>query len=220
MSSEQTYVDPHSDAPMEYLGTAEPGRPRRKARPWAPIVGAAVVFLVIVVGAGMAVGDWVERSMEMRTLISQIEVSEHAMEQTQAAVGKALDDFRAKPQPTADDQAALTSQLEKAAADGLVGVQHGGDVVASVRTLPWHADIRSAQQAYLAHNHAWQDYLARAAKDGTEFGKQQDAVNSTFAAAEQPIRRAVPSPDVFGLRERVDVIYAPAPDSGTPGQAA
>lgn len=199
---------------MEYLGAAAPQAPKRKARPWAPIVGAGVVFLVLLMAAGVLVGDWFTRNLEMRTLITQIEVSEQAMEDTQTAVSKALDDFQAKGQPTAADQDALKAALEAAAATGLSGVQHGGDLVASVRPLPWHADIKAAQQAYLAHNHAWQDYLTRAAKDGTEFGKQQESVNSTFEQAERPMRKAVPSPDLFGLQGRVDVIYAPPPDTG------
>jgi hypothetical protein len=209
-------------APLEYLGAGRPVTtgPRRRRR-WPPVVAGVVTFVLVVIGGGLVVVDWVDRSLEMRQLVTMIDLSEKAMGDTQADITAAIDDFRSKPTPTPEDQAALETALKAAAAKGLEGVTHGGNMVASVRVLPWHSAIAAAQQAYLAHNRAWQEYLAKAAKDAAELGKKQDAVNATFEAAEQPMRAAIPRPDAFGLAERVDVIYAPdpGPDSG-PGQQA
>ena len=206
---------------MEYLDAGAPpayasGSPNRAARGWAPIVAGVVTFLIVIAAVGVVAGDWVARNIEMRALVTQIEVSEQAMEDTQTAITKAIDDFRAKTSPTAEDQTAFEDALKAAAATGLTGVTAGGADVESVRVLPWHTDIKAAQKAYLAHNHAWQDYLAKASKDAQEFSKNQDAVNQTFADAEAPMRAAIPKPDLFGLTARVDTIYAPPPvtDSG------
>ena len=65
--------------------------------------------------------------------------------------------------------------------------------------LSWHREIGAAQDAYLAHNRAWQAYLARAAEDPAEFDVEQTDVNTTFEAAEQPIRAALPDPALYDL---------------------
>lgn len=208
---------------MEYLdaGGQETGAPARAPRRWAPIVAGAVTFVLVLVVAGALVGDWMERNLEMRALITQIEVSETAMEDTQTAITKAIDDFQAKTNPSDADRTALQDALKAAAASGHDAVASAGELVQGVRILRWHTNIEAAQRAYLAHNHAWQDYLAKASTDINEFSKPQTQVNATFAASEAPMRAAVPRPDLFRLHERVDVIYAPAPttDSG-PGQQA
>jgi hypothetical protein len=205
------YADAHSDSPMEYLDNGGTPRSRRKARPWVPMVAGLVTFVLVLLGVGLVAGDWVERNLEMRQLITQIEVSERAMANTQVDVAHAIEAFRANPQPTADDQATLDAALKAAAVKGLEGVKNGGRLVESVSVAPWHKDIKAAQKAYLAHNHAWQDYLGSASTDVAQFGEHQDAVNSTFAAAEAPMRAAVPRPDLFDLTPRVNVIYAADP---------
>jgi hypothetical protein len=221
VSEPSIYTEPHSDSPMEYLDAGAPERPRRKARPWAPIVAAAVTFLVVVVGVGIVGGDWVSRNLEMRQLVTQIEVSEQAMASTQVDVADAIQAFQDKTNPTDSDRTTLETALKAAAAKGLTGVTNGGDLVQAVRVSPWHKDIKAAQGAYLAHNHAWQDYLGRASKDASEFTKTQDNVNTTFAAAEAPMRAAVPRPDLFKLGLRVNVIYAADPTaSNGSGQQA
>ncbi len=182
-----------------------------RAQRWiAPVIGAAV-FLAVLVGAGMLAGDWVKRSTEMRALIEQIEVSEQAMGDTQQAVRAALDGFASKAPLSDENRAALDELLMDAASAGLREITAAGDAVAAVRTMPWHADVQRAQEAYLAHNRAWQDYLRAASTDPAEFGVTQELVNETFAAAEEPIRLAVPLPDVFDLRSSVNVIFAPPP---------
>lgn len=176
---------------------------------WLPPVIGAAVFVAVLLGAGLLSADWAKRSTEMRSLVAQIEVSEQAMGDTQQAVQDAIAQVAPTGPPTAEDQAELDRLLMAAAANGLLEVTRGGDLVASVQTLPWHADVREAQEAYLAHNRAWQAYLAAAAEDPAQFAMTQDDVNSTFAAAEAPLRNAVPMPDAFGIVDRLDEIFAP-----------
>jgi hypothetical protein len=206
---------------MEYLdaGRTASKKPRRRPRRWAPVVAGVVTFFLVLVVAGAMVGDWAARNIEMRALISQVEVSEKAMGDTQKELRTVIDAFQSNTNPTDADKAAFQDKLKQAAVTGLAGVTHGGERVQSVKVLSWHNDIKAAQKAYLAHNRAWQDYLAKASKDANEFANKQDAVNETFAAAEGPMRAAVPRPDLFKLAPRVDVIYAPSEDSG-PGQQA
>jgi hypothetical protein len=212
--------DPSGAPPMEYLDgrtpSAQPPK-RRKPRWWAPIVAAVLVFFVTFAAVGLVAGDWVSRTLEDRTLITQIESSEQAMTTTQDAVEAAIADFQGKTSPTQDDQTALTDALMAAAATGHDAVAASGDQIAAVKVLPWHKDILAAQKAYLAHNKAWQDYLGAASADAQEFGKSHDEVNSTFAAAEKPLRAAVPKPDALKLADRIDTIYAPQPTTGGQG---
>jgi hypothetical protein len=208
---------------MEYLDAAPlptAAAPRRR-RPWVPYVAGAVTFLIVLVGFGLLAGDYVLRNLEMRDLVSQVEVSEHAMEETQAAVTSAVESFQGT-QPLDDThRTALEDALKAAAATGLEGVKAGGDAVAQVKVLRWHSDIEAAKEAYLAHNKAWQDYLAKAAQDPAEFNVTQEQVNTTFEKSQAPMRAAVPSPDLFDVTSRLDVIYAPPPavDSGPSQQA-
>lgn len=176
---------------------------------WLPPVIGAVTFVAVLLGAGLVAGDWVKRNTEMRALVAQIEVSEQAMSDTQQAVKDAVDGFASKAPLSPENQAALDELLKDAAASGLRGVTRAGELISSVKAMPWHEDILDAQRAYLAHNKAWQEYLAAAAQDPAEFGLTHDDVNSTFAAAEAPLRAAVPVPDAFGLRADLDQIFAP-----------
>jgi hypothetical protein len=119
-----------------------------------------------------------------------------------------------------EDQAALDKELKAAAAAGRTAIAAAGDGVAAARWLAWHRDIGAAQDAYLAHNRAWQDYLGRAADDPAEFGRPEDDVNTTFEAAEDPLRAAIPSLALFDLHDRIDVIFAPPPSEDGSSQAA
>ena len=188
---------------------------------WLPAVIGAVTFVAVLLGAGLLAGDWVKRNTEMRALIAQIEVSEQAMSDTQQAVRDAVDGFASKAPLSPENQEALDELLMDAASAGLRDVTRAGEVIASVKAMPWHADIVDAQDAYLAHNKAWQVYLAAAAKNPAEFAETHEDVNSTFAEAQEPLRRAIPAPDPYGLEADLDRIYAPAPvaDSGPSEQA-
>ncbi len=212
---------------MEYLdagpagGAAVPGPPAaRRRRSWVPVVVGLVTFVVVLVAAGLVVADWAERNLEMRALVTNVEASEGAMTDLQAALSDMAVHVDPNTPLTDAEQAAVDERLKQIAADAVAAVARGGDQVAAVPVLPWHEDVLAAQRAYLAHNQAWQHYLSAAAKDPSEFARPQDAVNETFAAAERPMRDAVPPGALFELKQRIDVIFAPPPAQGGPTQEA
>ncbi len=216
-------ADP-TPAPLEYIDAggapAAPASPTdRPGRRWLPLVAGGVAFLMVLVGLGVLVGDWAARNIEMRALITRVEASEAAMGELQSNVQGIFAEYEGSTPLSDEDRTALEDDLKAAAAAGRDAVASAGDDVAGVRWLAWHRDVGDAQEAYLAHNRAWQAYLARAAEDPAEFGRPQDAVNETFTAAEEPIRAALPAPVLFDLPNRVDVIFAP-PEGSDPGQQA
>ena len=181
----------------------------RSFRAWLPILIGALTFLVVLVGLGTIAADAVARNIEMRNLVTKIEVSEAAMGDLQQGVQDIAASYQDQLPLDDQQQAALDEALTSLAADSGAKLAEAADGVGAVRWLIWHQDIGRAQEAYLAHNQAWQDYLARAAKDPAEFGREQPLVDSTFADAEPAIRAAVPIVPLFGLLGRVNEIFAP-----------
>ncbi|MDP1877894.1 MAG: hypothetical protein Q8M17_10100 [Actinomycetota bacterium] len=194
--------------------------PRASLPRWLPPALGAAVFLAVLISGALVTADWVKRGTEMRALVAQIEVSEAAMGQAQDAVREAFAPYEGTGALTEADRQALDAALSAVARDGLAGVTRGGDLVASVAALPWHRDIEAARAAYLAHNRAWQGYLSAAAEDPAEFAVTHDDVNSTWESAEPVVRGAVPQPDLFGLGERVDAIFADEPATAAEGQVS
>ncbi len=207
------------------LGPASgpPPTPAGRRRSWVPWVVGLGLVMVVLIGIGLIVVDWAGRSLEMRALVTNVEVSESAMGDVQAAVQEMAVHFDPSTPLTEAEQQAVNDRLSEIAATGLEEVKQGGDLVAAVRVLPWHGDILRAQDAYLAHNQAWQAYLTAAIDDPAQFGQPQDLVNQTFEDARQPMVDAVPTPALFDLIERVETIFAPPPadpGSGGPTQQA
>lgn len=182
----------------------EVAQPRRR---WLlPLIGLAV-FLVALVGLGAVAADWALQNIEMRSLMTAIESSERSMSEVQQGVNGVLDDLDSGAIPHDDGGAALKQALSTVASDGDAAVAVAGDRVAAVRIAPWHDEIRAAQKAYVTHNQAWQAYLTAAATDPTEFGKPQDGVNDSFAAAQAPLLAAVPNHPLFDLLARVQAMF-------------
>lgn len=214
-----------SDQPMEYLDAggiapAPASAPARRPRRWLPIVLGAAAFVVVLAALGAVVGDWTVRNLEMRAVVAWIEVSEAAMGDLQAEVTSIAAEYEGRVPLDEADQAEIDAALTAVAAEGLARVTDAGDGVAGVRWLLWHPEVGAAQDAYLAHNRAWQAYLERAAKDPSEFARAQDDINSTFADAEDDLRDALPAPALFDLVDRVSTIFAPAPLPEGQGQQA
>lgn len=213
---------------MEYLDAgpagagvvASPPVSAKRSRAWIPYVAGVVTFLVVLVAFGMLVGDWAARNYEMRSLVTQIESSEAAMTELQGSVKAIFSKYEGDAPLSDDDRTALDAELAAAATAGRASIAAAADRVQAVRWLRWHREVGEAQEAYLTHNRAWQAYLDRAATDPAEFGTQQEAVDTTFAAAEKPIRDAVPLPALFDLVNRVEVIFAPPPASDGETQEA
>jgi hypothetical protein len=190
--------------------------PERKGMPgWLAPVLALVVFLVIVGVGGLVVTDWALRNAEMNSLVSSVEVSEDAMGALQGTLGATFDSFGGQGQLSPTQRASLNSQIQQVAQEGHDSIQKAGAGVESVSILPWHTSILRAKDAYVRHNHAWQDYLAKAAQDPAEVTRPQNEINDSFAAAEKPMKSAVPMPWLYELKNRVDFIFAPPAEPAT-----
>ena len=207
-----------SPEPIEQRpGSTPPAKPNagRGLPGWVPPVIALVIFLVIVGVGGLVVTDWALRNAEMNALVSKVEVSEDAMGTLQGTLGATFDSFAGQGQLSAAERAKLNAQIQQVAQEGHDAIQAAGTGVESVSVLPWHTSIARAKDAYVAHNHAWQDYLAKAAQDPTEVTRPQNQINDTFSAAEKPMKAAVPVPWLYQLKNRVDLIFAPPAEPTT-----
>jgi hypothetical protein len=210
---------------IEYIDAGgvvpEPQAPTvRRPRRWLPVIAGVVTFLIVLVTLGLVVGDAFARNVELRALVARVEASETAMGALQDDVQEIFAEYEGRTPLSDEDRAALDEQLVAAAASGRDAIAAAGQGVESMRWLAWHREIGAAQDAYLAHNRAWQDYLGRAAQDPAEFGQPQDDVNTTFEAAERSFRAALPSLALFDLADRVDAIFAPPPAEDGSSQAA
>lgn len=189
----------------------------RPALRWlGPVLGAAVFLLLAVPGFAL-VADWSLRNAEMNALVSRVEVSEDAMGNVEGQLDATFQDYASLGQLTPDERSQLNADSQGIAQDGHDAIQQAGDGVAGVVVLPWHTAIVAAKKAYVRHNLAWQDYLAKAAQDPQELTRTQTEVNDSFAAAEPAMKHAVPIPSLYHLKERVLAIFAPPPASSGGG---
>ena len=199
------------------------GLPSRSFPSWIPWVAGLAAFLVTLVAAGALAGDWAARNVQLRELVTAVEGSEAAMGTVQDQISEAFDAYAAKKKPTDADKDAFDATLSNIAANGASSIALAGDKVAQVKLLPWDVAIWNSREAYLAHNLAWQEYLAAAALDPIELTRDQAAINDTFLEFEKTIVAAVPDPALFDLDMRVahlfiDQVPTDAPEG--PMQAA
>lgn len=196
--------------------TAAPSRERRRTPGWVPILLGGFAFALVVTVLGAATADWFTRNTEMNRLVTAIEVSEAEMAWTQDHIGMVFEETEGKGELTDEQRAAIDTSLKDIVAEGRERIEAAGVDVAQVSVLPWHTEILRAQTAYLRHNEAWQEYMWLAEQDTSELTAVQPEVNDTFAAAEGPLTRAVPVPDLYDLRQRViDIFVDGAPEEGS-----
>ncbi len=200
---------------QDLAGQGQPDRPRRRTPTWVPILIGALAFLLVLAGLGLVSGDWVLRNAEMNTLISSVEKSESAMQQTQDEIGAVMDATGGMATITPAQRADLAAALTAAAAAGEKRIAAAGEKVSAVRVSSWHGDIAAAKQAYVTHNHAWQDYMSAGAADPKALLADTPAVNDSFAAAEPLMKKAVPDPALFNLVKRVAAIFTSGQDEPT-----
>lgn len=162
----------------------------------------------MVAAALFGLADWAARTYELNTLLDRVERSEAAMKRYQDEAS-AVD---VPEDPTQAERQQAAQELETVAARNQTAVVVAGDQVAQVPFLPWHGELVSAQESYLAHNRAWADHLERGSQDVTVLLGEDALINSTWATAEVVVRRAEPWPTLPTIRSRVDAIFAPAPD--------
>ena len=192
---------------------------KRRTPGWVPVLIGALAFLVTFVGFGLAAGDWASRNAEMNSLVTSIEASESAMQQTQDELAAIFAEYEEPPALTTAEKAEFADKLKAAAAAGEQRVTEAGDGVLGVVVLPWHGHIAAGKEAYVVHNLAWQGYLGAAAKNPEVILEEQPLINDTFMAAEPVLKKAVPEPPLFDLKVRVDDIFvegqAPAEEGQT-----
>jgi hypothetical protein len=179
-------------------------------------------MLVIAALTVIAVADWGARTLEMRALVRDIEVSESSMSASNDEITALVE--RLGGATSAEQQQEILAEIGAAAGARAGILQQAGESVANLRIAPWHRAVADARMAYLAHNRAWQEYLRAGAADPQAlFGEWPD-IQTTWEALKRPLRRAVPVPDVLGLRGRVDNLLRsgdpPPEESGSPDTGA
>lgn len=178
----------------------------------------AFVVTLVLVGSVSYLADLGLRQAEMAQLVSSIEASEEQMVIVQEEIERITSTYEALEAPDDADRAQLVGDLADAAAYGEEAIAQAGAAIADDSYLPWHTAILKAQDDYLLHNQAWQDYLGRSAVDPGVLTVPQEDINSTFADAEVSVRAALPPLASSDLRERIDLIFAEPEGAG--GQAA
>ena len=191
-----------------------------RPRGWVPVLVGLASFLVALLALGLVALDWTWRNMEMNALVTAVEASEAAMGRTQDDLAAAASRLDAFGSPTEAQKQRVIDDLIAGAERGEMRIGAAGDVVGQVQILPWHRSIVAAREIYIAHNQAWQDYMAEIAADPRVYGTDQPLIDDTFLAADPIMRAAVPEPPLFDLAQRVDRIFVegaappPPPDSG------
>jgi len=174
---------------------------RRALWPWI-ITGVAILGIGALLVA--AVADWGARTLEMRALVNDIEASETAMVVSNDEITALLEKLGTAT--TVEEQRAIIEEMGEIAGVRAEILRQAGDRVAGIRIAPWHRAVERARTAYLAHNRAWQEYLLAGAADPQALFDEWPNIASTWDALKGPLRRAVPVPDPWDLRGRVDLL--------------
>ena len=207
--------------PLPGSAAGFPPGPLTRRRIWPWIVGG-VFGTVLVALLAVGVANWALRTAEMRGLVTAIEASEQQMviaNDELTALATKFGEAQTWPQR----QEAL-AELGRVSGERADAVAAAGRSVADVRIAPWNLSVERARTAYLAHNASWVDFLRTGASDPASLFQKFDAIEQTWNALRQPLRRAVPWPDPFNLLARVDALLAgddpPADDGSGAGAGA
>lgn len=189
---------------------------RRPAFWWTVGITYLVVFTL---AASTALVVFAAQTVQADRLITAVEASERAMGVVQRQVGDVFEELNSEDL-TEERRAELVDELSVIATEGEVAIAEAGEQVAQVRIWPINSRLEEAREAYLRHNRAWVDYMARAAEDPAEFVSPQQEVNDSFFDARGPLFRAVPVLDLLDLQARLRVIYAEPEGGGGGGTQA
>jgi hypothetical protein len=187
--------------------------PRRPAFWWTIGIAYLTVFSLVAFTAGAL---FAAQTVQAERLFTAVEASERSMGVVQAEVSEVFRQFESEDL-TETDRRELVAQLEDIAARGEVSIAAAGERVADVRIWPMNTRLEQARSAYMRHNQAWVDYMARASEDPGQFVSPQPEVNASFFDARIPLLRAIPRIDVLDLKRRLDVIYADSDEEGGSG---
>ena len=194
-------------------------RPSRGVPAWVAWTLGLVALVLITLANVVVAGELALRSLEADNLVSAVEQSEMAMMATQAEFDEVLSAYDTE-NLTDEEREQLSAELSDVAERGGVAIADAGGFVAGLLIMPWHTQLLDAQDAYLAHNQAWVNYMAAAAEDPAEWFRPQPAVNDTFADAKLPLVEAVPFFDFLQTLPRIELIYVSGSGDSGSGQAA
>lgn len=172
---------------------------------WWTLGGVFLVVFSVLATSAMVL--FAAQTVQANRLFTMVEASERAMGFVQADVAAVFAEFE-EPDITDERREELVERLRTIAAEGEVSISLEGERIAELPIWSVNTRVEEARAAYLRHNAAWVDYLARAAEDPAQFVTPQADVNDTFFDARSPLTRAIPALDPLGLRGRLDRIYA------------
>lgn len=202
----------------EVVPSGAPAAPSAR-KSWLGFALGLVAFVVVLAVALAVMGDWLARNAAATRLVDRIEASEATMIAFQADVDAAIASVGDLSAATPEQADAFNAELQAIAADNLPAVEAAGAAVTQTPIPSWHTQLSEARDAYADHNLAWQEYLTALAEDPAVFAEPQERINDTFLLAEDVLRPALPSPALFDLQERLEVIFAPPPvDTSGPTQ--
>lgn len=182
------------------------------------VVGALVLLALFLLVGVLVLTDWAVRNLETVRLLHQIERSESAMGETQAATVAVAGTAPQGTFPLGDDDLPpdVAAAMEDVSATGRDAVAEAGQEVAVVSFLPWHTDLIAAQRSYLEHNLAWVNHLEAGSKQGEVLVRgDDDDIGSTWKAAEASLRAALPVVPFPGIPERLDTIFEDESDDSS-----
>lgn len=165
----------------------------------------AVILLLVFV-----FGDWLARNLEMNALVTRIEESETEIVISRDLLGEVNEKYdrtlRLSPGSEAIRQEWL-DEIEVTSEVGAEAVIAAGAPIKETVIMPWHRAIQRARRQYLEHHEAWEEELVTVAKDGTKIGDANPLISATFTVAERSLSKAVPPFSLFGLEQRVALIF-------------
>ncbi len=196
------------------VGSRVNRRPSKSPAFWWTLGISVLVVFSLVATSAMVV--FAAQTVQADRLFTAVEASERAMGGVQDRVRGVFEQFDDEDLTEAQREE-LVDELRVIAVDGEVSIGEAGQRVADVRIWPINSRLEQARSAYLRHNAAWVDYMARAAEDPAQFVSPQPEVNASFFDARIPLLRAIPAIDLLDLQRRLDVIYAEDDDQGGGG---
>jgi hypothetical protein len=191
-----------------------------------PLLVGLVLGCVTIIAVAGALLDVQLRTAEADRLLVAVQASEDTMLtfrddviELYAAYGPALDELEGPGlvDPLGDPElealyAEIDGAISEIAQTQGTALGHAMAEVRRVGMLPWHHDLAAAHRAYLAHAQTWLDLFDDVAAEPARLDEPRPEIDSTFYAAGDAMRQAVPAWAGADLHERVEEIFA-VPDS-------
>jgi hypothetical protein len=154
---------------------------------WSKIatISLSILLTILVLDFGI-------RTLEASKLVSAIENSEMV--------------FETYNSETKDVSMSLFVSISNSTAKDAYS---SGVKVDDLRILPWHKKLNIARENYLEHNKAWYEYLSTIRiQEGDYAYEGFDQIGTTWIQVKYSLPGAIPSPDLFSLKERTYLILS------------